>query len=128
RVTGLEDLFAIGVAERQPAAYDVSPVRALTAIVREPFHQRCRVDVLVKGREIHRIALDLIGSIGHRPELAALRRALLRNLRHDRPPWLDVRATLRAPRRPRMGQLPHLPTVTRASNCSSAHCPRTMAK
>ena len=76
RVAGLEDLLAIGVAKGQPAADDVAPMRALAAVVRKPLHEGRRVDVLAERREIHRVAVELVGPIHHRAELAALRRAV----------------------------------------------------
>jgi hypothetical protein len=75
-VAGLKDLLAIGVAKDQPAADDVAPMRALAAVVWKPFHERCPVDVLAERREIHRVAIELVGPIHNRAKLPALRRAV----------------------------------------------------
>src|SRR5262249_57054734 len=90
RVSGLEDFLSVGVAECHLAAQDITPVRALAPIVWQPLHQRRSVDVLVEGGEVHGVALELVRPIGDRPELAALGRAVLGNLRHRLPSILSL--------------------------------------
>src|SRR2546421_5080951 len=80
-VAGLEDLLAIRVSKGEAAVDDVTPVRALAAVVRQPLEHGGRVDVLAELDETHRVAVDVLVPILHRTMVVDLR-ALLRYLRH----------------------------------------------
>jgi hypothetical protein len=83
RIAGLEDLLVVREAKGQPALEDISPVRALAAVVGQAPEERGRVDVLAKGHEVDRVAVQVLVPILHRAMLLDLRGALLRYLRHD---------------------------------------------
>src|SRR5829696_9602831 len=82
-IAGLVDLLARAEAHGDSALDHVTPVWALASILRQPFEQRGRIDVLVKSHEVDRVApLELVGAIGYGPVVTASCRRFLRDLRH----------------------------------------------
>src|SRR5437016_5642767 len=59
RVAGFEHLFAVGEAIRDLAFEHVSPVRARTAVARQPFEERRGVDRLAHREEIDRVVVEV---------------------------------------------------------------------
>src|SRR3954451_21679239 len=76
-------LLVVGVTERDPAALDEAPVRALAAVVRESVKEGSGVGVLPERLEADRVAAELLVAALHHAHVLHARRAVPRCLRHD---------------------------------------------
>jgi hypothetical protein len=63
RVAGFDDLFVAAVANGQLAGEQVSPVRALAAVIGKPFEQRAEVGALADGDEVECVAVEVLGAV-----------------------------------------------------------------
>lgn len=107
-VAGLDDLLAVGVANKQSALEHVTPVWTGAVPARERRQHRAEIVALGDGDEVDGVAVEVRGPVDRYAVVGHLVGARTRCFAHRRSFRSVLDRTIRARFRPVMGRIPHL--------------------